>query len=103
MTLECAQGWPETGPSAQRSSCSVQQVPVSQVKSGVGSPSKPGSALAGKPVSNSDMLQDDVMGAILSLLGPAQLHRAELVSSQLRGTGSGAGMRVVLLALCHQE
>ena len=55
----------------------------------VGSPSKPGTALAAKPVCNSDMLQDDVMGAILSLLGPAQLHRAELVSSQLRSTGSG--------------
>ena len=101
--MESAQGWPETAPLAQRSSCSIQQIPVSQVKFGVRSPSQPGSALAGKPVSNGDMLQDDVMGAILSLLGPAQLHRAELVSSQLRGTGSGAGMRDVLLALCHRE
>ena len=59
--------------------------------------------LPGKPVSSSGMLQDDVMGAILSLLGPAQLHRAELVSSQLRGTGRGAGMGDVLLALCQYE
>ena len=101
MIMESAQGWPETAPSAQRSSCSIQQIPVSQP--GVWSPSRPGSALAGKSMSNGDMLQDDVMGAILSLLGPAQLHRAELVSSQLRGTGSGAGMAVVLFASCHHE
>ena len=98
VLMESAQGWPETAPSAQRSSCSVQQIPVSKVNS-VSAALLSQALLTGKPMSSSDMLQDDVMGAILSLLGPAHLHRAELVSSQLRSTGSGAG--VVSLALCH--